>query len=126
MLYKVSCFYFFFGAHTVLFFLHQSSRGGPLTGTSYGSHKALSNLTCASLNEDPYGVAQRDIPKILEGFVRFLNVLEGLEKEFEMIAKDKSDEDEREKWRNVEKETVGAVQDGEFRSLDFRFQGEGY
>lgn len=39
---------------------------------------ALANLLCASLKEDPYGVAQRDIPKILEGLVRYLDVLDEL------------------------------------------------
>ncbi|KAI5474908.1 hypothetical protein MNV49_002191, partial [Pseudohyphozyma bogoriensis] len=38
----------------------------------------LSNLLCASLQEDPYGVAQRDIPKVLEGFVLYLLALETL------------------------------------------------
>ncbi|KAK4053845.1 hypothetical protein OIV83_001501 [Microbotryomycetes sp. JL201] len=42
--------------------------------------EALANLLCASLKEDPYGVAQRDIPKILEGMVLFLDALEKLEK----------------------------------------------
>lgn len=84
---------------------------------------ALSNLTCASLNEDPYGVAQRDIPKILEGFVRFLAVLEGLEREFEVIAKEKEQsggvegKERGERWRRVERETVGVVQDGELFSF---------
>ncbi|GAA5951721.1 hypothetical protein JCM3765_003094 [Sporobolomyces pararoseus] len=73
--------------------------------------QALSNLTCASLNEDPYGVAQRDIPKILEGFVRYLEVLEGLEKEFEIITKEKQEEEVKERWRRVERESIGAVQD---------------
>lgn len=41
---------------------------------------ALADLLCASLKEDPYGVAQRDIPKILEGFVRYLDVLDDLAK----------------------------------------------
>ncbi|KAK2467574.1 hypothetical protein APHAL10511_000429 [Amanita phalloides] len=32
----------------------------------------LGHYVCASLAEDPYGVVQRDIPKILEAMVRFL------------------------------------------------------
>ncbi|KAK4703618.1 nucleoporin NDC1, partial [Phenoliferia sp. Uapishka_3] len=40
--------------------------------------QALSDLVCASLEEDPYGVAQRDIPRILEAFVRYLAALENL------------------------------------------------
>ncbi|GAA5911686.1 nucleoporin NDC1 [Sporobolomyces salmoneus] len=73
--------------------------------------QALSNLTCASLKEDPYGVAQRDIPKILEGFVRYLDVLASLEREFELLAKEKQEEEVRERWRRVERDTVGVVQD---------------
>ncbi|GAA5933058.1 Ndc1p [Sporobolomyces koalae] len=77
--------------------------------------QALSNLTCASLKEDSFGVAQRDIPKILEGYVRFLTVLDSLEREFELIAQDKEHEtdgkERAERWRQVEKTTVGIVQD---------------
>lgn len=36
----------------------------------------LSHLACASLNEDRYGVVQRDLPKILEGLLSFLGTLE--------------------------------------------------
>ena len=36
----------------------------------------LSHLACASLNEDRYGVVQRDLPKILEAFLSFLGTLE--------------------------------------------------
>ncbi|KAK4058802.1 hypothetical protein OIO90_000248 [Microbotryomycetes sp. JL221] len=42
--------------------------------------ESLANLLCASLQEDPYGVAQRDIPKILEGLTLYLDALEQLEK----------------------------------------------
>ncbi|GAA6012974.1 hypothetical protein JCM8202_002972 [Rhodotorula sphaerocarpa] len=48
--------------------------------------QALSNLVCASLTEDPYGVAQRDIPKILEAFVRFLSIIKSLSSELEDLA----------------------------------------
>lgn len=36
----------------------------------------LSHLACASLDEDRYGVVQRDLPRILEGFLSFLGTLE--------------------------------------------------
>ncbi|GAA6064070.1 hypothetical protein JCM10212_001476 [Sporobolomyces blumeae] len=75
--------------------------------------QALSNLTCASLHEDPYGVAQRDIPKVLEAFVRYLSVLEAVEREFESVATDKEQvmgKDVAERWRAVSDETVGQVQ----------------
>lgn len=39
---------------------------------------AIANLICASLREDPYGVAQGDIPKVLEAFVLYLMELEKL------------------------------------------------
>lgn len=41
-------------------------------------YTALSHLLCASLQEDTYGVAQRDIPKVIEGFVLYLLALESL------------------------------------------------
>lgn len=44
----------------------------------YISDAALANLVCASLHEDPYGVAQGDIPKVLEAFVLYLMELEKL------------------------------------------------
>ncbi|ORY72611.1 nucleoporin protein Ndc1-Nup [Leucosporidium creatinivorum] len=47
---------------------------------------ALANLLCASLQEDPYGVAQHDIPKILEAFVRYLDVLDDLVKDLTASA----------------------------------------
>jgi hypothetical protein len=36
----------------------------------------LSHLTCKSLEEDRYGVVQRDIPKILEAMLSFLSAVE--------------------------------------------------
>lgn len=33
-------------------------------------------MLCASLHEDVYGVAQRDIPKTLEAFVLYLDAIE--------------------------------------------------
>ncbi|KII85644.1 hypothetical protein PLICRDRAFT_178687 [Plicaturopsis crispa FD-325 SS-3] len=38
--------------------------------------RVLAQLTCASLEEDRYGVVQRDIPRILEAFLKFLDALE--------------------------------------------------
>lgn len=38
--------------------------------------EVLSQLTCASLTEDRYGVVQRDIPKILEAMLSFLSAIE--------------------------------------------------
>jgi len=38
--------------------------------------EVLTNLACASLKEDRYGVVQRDLPKILEAFLSFLGALE--------------------------------------------------
>ncbi|GAA6012085.1 hypothetical protein JCM11491_001745 [Sporobolomyces phaffii] len=86
----------------------------PRVGETVCAIQALSNLTCASLKEDPYGVAQRDIPKILEGFVRYLTVLDGLEKEFDISASRSRERDggERaERWSEIERKTVGVVQD---------------
>jgi len=40
------------------------------------STTALSQLVCASLSEDRYGVVQRDIPRILEAFLSFLSAIE--------------------------------------------------
>ncbi|KAL8293115.1 hypothetical protein RQP46_000809 [Phenoliferia psychrophenolica] len=54
--------------------------------------QALANLLCRSLQEDPYGVAQRDIPKILEAFVRYLVALENLAV---ALSLDAADDDER-------------------------------
>ncbi|KDR79388.1 hypothetical protein GALMADRAFT_63284 [Galerina marginata CBS 339.88] len=48
----------------------------------------LSNLTCASLTEDRYGVVQRDIPRILEAMVSYLSAIE--EYQVELTASQKS------------------------------------
>ncbi|KAI0691477.1 nucleoporin protein Ndc1-Nup [Cytidiella melzeri] len=37
---------------------------------------ALCSFVCASLSEDPYGVVQRDIPRILEALLSFLSAIE--------------------------------------------------
>ncbi|GAA6029218.1 hypothetical protein JCM8097_003574 [Rhodosporidiobolus ruineniae] len=74
--------------------------------------QALSNLVCASLTEDPYGVAQRDIPKVLEAFVRYLAVLDALADELTALAeKTPGGQEEREKARRVVEREVGEVQD---------------
>lgn len=36
----------------------------------------LSHLVCASLSEDRYGTVQRDIPRILEALLAFLDAVE--------------------------------------------------
>ncbi|KAH7929157.1 hypothetical protein BV22DRAFT_1057443 [Leucogyrophana mollusca] len=38
--------------------------------------EVLSQLVCASLTEDRYGVVQRDIPRIIEAFLSFLTAIE--------------------------------------------------
>ena len=43
--------------------------------------KVLCRLVCASLEEDAYGVVQRDIPKILEALLSFLTALEDYQAE---------------------------------------------
>ncbi|KIY45728.1 hypothetical protein FISHEDRAFT_48838 [Fistulina hepatica ATCC 64428] len=48
--------------------------------------EVLSHLVCASLSEDRYGVAQRDIPKILEAFLSFLHAIETLTAELHTQA----------------------------------------
>ncbi|GAA5942734.1 hypothetical protein JCM3775_005030 [Rhodotorula graminis] len=74
--------------------------------------QALSNLICASLKEDPYGVTQRDIPKVLEAFVRYLSVLDALAAELEAQAdKALGGPDEREHARKVVEREVGEVQE---------------
>lgn len=45
----------------------------------------LSYLTCASLTEDRYGVVQRDIPKILEAFLGFLDAVEDYQAEIKKL-----------------------------------------
>lgn len=49
---------------------------------------ALSYLTSNSLQDDKYGVVQRDIPRILEALLTFLDVLEGLISQLEKERKD--------------------------------------
>ncbi|CEQ39790.1 SPOSA6832_01337 [Sporobolomyces salmonicolor] len=82
--------------------------------------QALANLTCASLHEDPYGVAQRDIPKILEAFVRYLAVLEVLQGELGALAEKHGREEGSEvgqRWRGLVEKEVGGVQEGPSLSL---------
>lgn len=82
------------------------------------AHTALSNLICASLTEDPYGVTQRDIPKVLEAFVRFLSALKSLSADLEAAADAVAGgREEKDRARRVVEKEVGEVQDGESRSL---------
>lgn len=50
--------------------------------------ESLSYLAARSLDEDAYGVVQRDVPRILESFVSFLSALETFSQE---IQKDVSE-----------------------------------
>jgi len=85
---------------------------------------ALSNLICASLKEDPYGVTQRDIPKVLEAFVRYLSVLDALAAELEATAdKALGGPEEREHARKVVEREVGEVQEGASSALPLARSG---
>ena len=44
--------------------------------SNFGGSAVLCRLVCASLAEDTFGVVQRDIPKILEALLAFLEALE--------------------------------------------------
>jgi hypothetical protein len=54
---------------------------------------ALTFLVTHSLDEDAYGFAQRDIPKILEAFVLFLSALEAFAGDLRTAANTKGDSD---------------------------------
>ncbi|GAA5989355.1 hypothetical protein JCM10908_001275 [Rhodotorula pacifica] len=74
--------------------------------------QALSNLICASLTEDPYGVAQRDIPKVLEAFVRFLSSIKALSADLEAAADAVAGgREEKERARRLVEKEVGDVED---------------
>lgn len=75
---------------------------------------ALANLLCASLREDPYGVAQRDIPMVLEGFVLYLVALEDLAKDLVAGAGPGKDAERAEMQSEISKQ-VGPVQEGSLR-----------
>ena len=45
----------------------------------------LCDLVCRSLTEDRYGVVQRDIPKILEALLSFLNAIEEYQTEINKL-----------------------------------------
>ncbi|KAI6041097.1 nucleoporin protein Ndc1-Nup [Pisolithus marmoratus] len=47
--------------------------------------ESLSALVCASLTEDRYGVVQRDIPRILEAFLSFLQAAEDYQNEVRVL-----------------------------------------
>lgn len=76
------------------------------------SLSALANLLCASLTEDPYGVAQRDIPKILEAFVLYLDELDGLEKSLMAEAESSKLPERKAEFTKQIGEQVGSVQAG--------------
>ncbi|VDB92406.1 unnamed protein product [Peniophora sp. CBMAI 1063] len=72
----------------------------------------LSHLVCASLTEDKYGVVQRDIPKILESMLSFLQALEDYQ--LELNASSAPDE-ERERAGDVLAVLVDALKMGVVR-----------
>lgn len=80
---------------------------------------ALANLLCHSLQEDPYGVAQRDIPKILEAFVRYLVALENLSVALALDAPD--DAARKDVVAEIEAQ-VGPIKAGE----SWSFNSEGW
>lgn len=53
----------------------------------------LSALVCASLTEDQYGVVQRDIPKILEALLDFLQAIEDYQTEVNAMYSPPSEEE---------------------------------
>ncbi|KDE03934.1 hypothetical protein MVLG_05626 [Microbotryum lychnidis-dioicae p1A1 Lamole] len=71
---------------------------------------ALSNLLCASLKEDTYGVAQRDIPRVLEAFVLYLNTLDVLASSLSSTAEASSSENAKEQLQTRISESIGQVQ----------------
>ncbi|KAI5474144.1 nucleoporin protein Ndc1-Nup family protein, partial [Pseudohyphozyma bogoriensis] len=75
--------------------------------------EALSNLLCASLQEDPYGVAQRDIPKVLEGFVLYLLALETLTAQLTASVEGAGKKIEREATLKEIAEQVVPIESGE-------------
>ncbi|GEM09572.1 nucleoporin protein Ndc1-Nup family protein [Rhodotorula toruloides] len=73
---------------------------------------SLSNLVCASLSEDPYGVAQCDIPKVLEAFVRYLVILDSVATDMQSAAEQVvGGREEQERARAVVEREIGGVQD---------------
>jgi hypothetical protein len=68
------------------------------------------------LTEDPYGFTQRDIPKVLEAFVRFLSALKSLSADLEAAADAVAGgQDEKDRARGMVEKEVGEVEDGESR-----------
>lgn len=98
---------------------------------------ALCAFTCASLNEDRYGVVQRDIPRILESFTSFLQAIEEYQahlnatfaskypsaaapEEMAKLSKKEVVEVEREREEMVKAgEVLSEVGDGEYLSCPF-------
>lgn len=103
----------------------------------------LSHLTAASLTEDAYGTVQRDIPRILEALLAFLQAVEDYRAEVRGMyveqepAPDRSpvpelgekEREERERMRmEVERavEVLGYVEDGKLVSLPFFLKKKAY
>ncbi|SCV69567.1 BQ2448_2587 [Microbotryum intermedium] len=72
--------------------------------------RALSNLLCASLKEDTYGVAQRDIPRVLEGFVLYLNTLDALASSLSSTAESNHSKEAKEQLQTRISDSIGQVQ----------------
>lgn len=77
---------------------------------------ALSNMLCASLKEDAYGVAQRDITRVLEAFVLYLEALESLERNLLATSEKSGRPGEKEEMSSAIQEQVTPVQAGEYSS----------
>lgn len=77
--------------------------------TDLPSLTALSNLLCASLTEDPYGVASRDIPKVIEAWILYLQSLEDVQKDFTEQSRSASAEARDELLGEVDR-TIAPVQ----------------
>jgi nucleoporin NDC1 len=78
----------------------------------------LANLICASLREDPYGVAQGDIPKVLEAFVLYLMELEKVRKGLMSSVESLGVEEEKEE---MAREIEGQIEPIESGTLLFLF-----
>jgi nucleoporin NDC1 len=89
----------------------------------------LSHLISASLKEDAYGAVQRDIPRVLEAFLSFLQAMEDYHAEVwglgptldgDLLTEvGEKEREERERMRaEVERarEVLGYVEDGAFSS----------
>jgi hypothetical protein len=80
----------------------------------------LSHLICVSLTEDKFGVVQRDIPRTLEAFLSFLDVVENDLRELRALPTESlSDRDQLEHIKS--REVLLVIEVGAFRGLLFVF-----